>query len=76
MADIHFTARLHTLVPAAGLKAEGATRSHVILDSCNSFFVLNARKPGEKLQVKIIRAGKQQTVTVTLGAQPRQAESG
>jgi len=23
-----------------------ATRSHVILDSCNSFFVLNARKPG------------------------------
>ncbi|MGE0551733.1 MAG: hypothetical protein AB7O24_28890 [Kofleriaceae bacterium] len=24
----------------------GATRSHVILDSCNSFFVINARKPG------------------------------
>jgi len=23
-----------------------ATRSHVILDSCNSFFVINARKPG------------------------------
>ena len=23
-----------------------ATRSHVVLDSCNSFFVINARKPG------------------------------
>jgi len=30
----------------AMLKAEGATRAHVILDSCNSFFVVNARKPG------------------------------
>ncbi|MFT3767916.1 MAG: hypothetical protein QM820_20900 [Minicystis sp.] len=28
------------------LKAVPSTRSHVILDSCNSFFVLNARKPG------------------------------
>ena len=28
------------------LKSIPATRSHVILDSCNSFFVLNARKPG------------------------------
>jgi len=31
---------------AALLKAIPASRSHVILDSCNSFFVLNARKPG------------------------------
>jgi hypothetical protein len=28
------------------LKSIPSTRSHVILDSCNSFFVLNARKPG------------------------------
>lgn len=28
------------------LRTIGATRSHVILDSCNSFFVVNARKPG------------------------------
>lgn len=28
------------------LKSIPATRSHVILDSCNSFFVVNARKPG------------------------------
>lgn len=30
----------------AMLKSIPSTRSHVILDSCNSFFVLNARKPG------------------------------
>jgi hypothetical protein len=30
----------------AMLKAIPSTRAHVILDSCNSFFVLNARKPG------------------------------
>lgn len=30
----------------AKLKSVNATRTHVILDSCNSFFVLNARKPG------------------------------
>ena len=28
------------------LKSIPATRSHVILDSCNSFFVVSARKPG------------------------------
>lgn len=28
------------------LKSMPAARSHVILDSCNSFFVVNARKPG------------------------------
>lgn len=28
------------------LRTIGATRSHVILDSCNSFFVVNARRPG------------------------------
>lgn len=28
------------------IKSVPSTRSHVILDSCNSFFVLNARKPG------------------------------
>src|SRR5262249_25541258 len=28
------------------LKRVAATRSHVILDSCNSFFVINSRKPG------------------------------
>ncbi|APR85937.1 Hypothetical protein A7982_11286 [Minicystis rosea] len=28
------------------LKSVPSTRAHVILDSCNSFFVLNARKPG------------------------------
>ncbi len=28
------------------LKSIPATHAHVILDSCNSFFVLNARKPG------------------------------
>ena len=28
------------------LRAIAATRSHVILDSCNSFFVISARKPG------------------------------
>jgi hypothetical protein len=28
------------------LRTIGATRSHVVLDSCNSFFVINARKPG------------------------------
>jgi hypothetical protein len=28
------------------LRSIAATRSHVILDSCNSFFVMSARKPG------------------------------
>jgi len=28
------------------LRAVGASESHVILDSCNSFFVVNPRKPG------------------------------
>ena len=28
------------------LRTVGATESHVILDSCNSFFVVNPRKPG------------------------------
>jgi hypothetical protein len=30
----------------AKLRAVGANTTHVILDSCNSFFVLNTRKPG------------------------------
>lgn len=30
----------------AVIAAVGASRSHVILDSCNSYFVINARKPG------------------------------
>ncbi len=42
LADGRFTADdLEAL-----LKSIPATHAHVILDSCNSFFVLNARKPG------------------------------
>jgi hypothetical protein len=42
LADGPFTADdLQQLV-----RAVGATESHVILDSCNSFFVVNPRKPG------------------------------
>lgn len=42
LRDGRFTAdEMETL-----LKAIPATKSHVILDSCNSFFVLSARKPG------------------------------
>jgi hypothetical protein len=35
-----------------------ATRSHVILDSCNSFFVINARKPGGKRFATAAEAGE------------------
>jgi hypothetical protein len=42
LADGPFTAEdLQRLVASVG-----ATESHVILDSCNSFFVVNPRKPG------------------------------
>lgn len=44
LRDARFTADdLETM-----LKSIDATRSHVILDSCNSFFVVQARKPGGK----------------------------
>lgn len=35
-----------------------ATRSHVILDSCNSFFVINARKPGGRRFATAAEAGE------------------
>jgi hypothetical protein len=42
LADAPFTSDdLYAL-----LQSIPSTRSHVILDSCNSFFVINARKPG------------------------------
>ena len=40
------------------LKSMPATRSHVILDSCNSFFVVNARKPGGRHFVTSAEAAK------------------
>ncbi|HVH45494.1 MAG TPA: EF-hand domain-containing protein [Labilithrix sp.] len=40
------------------LKAIPATRSHVILDSCNSFFVINSRKPGGRHFVTSEEAAK------------------
>ncbi|HKQ68658.1 MAG TPA: hypothetical protein VJT73_04930 [Polyangiaceae bacterium] len=39
-------ARFTSLDVESMLRMVGATRSHVVLDSCNSFFVMNARKPG------------------------------
>ena len=42
LLDARFTSR----DVEAMLRKIAATRSHVILDSCNSFFVINARKPG------------------------------
>ncbi len=41
-----------------------ATRSHVILDSCNSFFVLNARKPGGRRFVTAAEAGERLNKTL------------
>lgn len=35
-----------------------ATRAHVILDSCNSFFVINARKPGGRRFATAAEAGE------------------
>lgn len=35
-----------------------ATRTHVILDSCNSFFVINARKPGGRRFATAAEAGE------------------
>jgi len=40
------------------LKTVAATRSHVILDSCNSFFVINSRKPGGRHFVTSEEASK------------------
>jgi hypothetical protein len=41
------------------LKSIPSTRSHVILDSCNSFFVLNSRKPGGRRVVVADEAAKE-----------------
>jgi len=42
----------------AMLKAVPATHAHVILDSCNSFFVVNSRKPGGRHFVTSEEASK------------------
>src|SRR5262249_44273336 len=39
-------ARFTSMDVEAMLRAIPTTRSHVMLDSCNSFFVMNARRPG------------------------------
>lgn len=40
------------------IAAVPATRSHVILDSCNSFFVINSRKPGGRRFATAAEAGE------------------
>ncbi|CAN5856828.1 hypothetical protein BH11MYX4_BH11MYX4_45680 [soil metagenome] len=53
------------------LRTIGATRSHVIIDSCNSFFVINARKPGGRAVATTADEARSRPVSGKLSPPPR-----
>jgi putative serine protease PepD len=61
---------------AAGLRQGDVIRSvngTQIVSSGDVAAAIATQKPGDKVQLGIVRGGKQQTITVTLGQQPTQA---